>query len=58
MERYLSLGEVRRIWNEHQSGLRNHDRKLWSLLMLACWDARHLGSTEVLRVPTLAAERA
>ena len=46
MERYLSLGEVRRIWKEHQSGLHNHDRKLWSLLMLACWDARYLCAHE------------
>jgi asparagine synthase (glutamine-hydrolysing) len=40
MERYLSLASVRRIWNEHQSGFVNHDRKLWNLLMLACWDRR------------------
>jgi asparagine synthase (glutamine-hydrolysing) len=40
MERYLSLAEVRRIWREHQSGVRNHDSKLWNLLMLSCWDFR------------------
>src|ERR1035437_5827337 len=57
MDRYFSLGEVRRIWGEHQSGLHNHDRKLWSLLMLACWDARHLGSPEALSISSLAAER-
>lgn len=43
MERYLSLGEVRKLWDQHQSGLHNHDQKLWNLLMLACWDARHAG---------------
>lgn len=57
MERYFSLGEVRRIWNEHQSGLHNHDRKLWSLLMLACWDARHLGAPHAPPVSDLVAER-
>jgi asparagine synthase (glutamine-hydrolysing) len=41
MESYLSLGAVRRIWQQHQSEMHNHDRKLWSLLMLACWDARY-----------------
>lgn len=40
MERYLSVREVRRIWDRHQSGLSDHSRKLWNLLVLACWDAR------------------
>ncbi len=38
MERYVSLVEARRLWDQHQSGLHNHDRKLWNLLMLAKWD--------------------
>ena len=41
MEEFLSIHEVRRIWNEHQSRLHNHDRKLWSLLVLAAWNAWH-----------------
>ena len=41
MEEFLSLGEAKRIWNEHQSRLHNHDRKLWNLLMLAAWNASH-----------------
>jgi asparagine synthase (glutamine-hydrolysing) len=41
MEQFLSLGEVRRLWEEHQSRLHNHDQKLWSLLMLAAWHQRH-----------------
>ena len=34
----LCLDEVRRLWAEHQSGLSDHSRKLWNLLMLARWD--------------------
>jgi asparagine synthase (glutamine-hydrolysing) len=41
MEPYVHLPEARRLWTEHQSGLHDHSRKLWNLLMLACWDARH-----------------
>jgi asparagine synthase (glutamine-hydrolysing) len=40
MDRYVFRPGVRRLWNEHQSGLANHDRKLWNLLMLACWHSR------------------
>jgi len=38
IERYVDLPEVRRLWEQHQSGIHNHDRKLWNLLMLAQWD--------------------
>jgi asparagine synthase (glutamine-hydrolysing) len=38
MERYINLAEARRLWDQHQSGLHNHDRKLWNLLTLAKWD--------------------
>jgi asparagine synthase (glutamine-hydrolysing) len=41
MEEYVQLDGVRRLWSEHQSGLCDHSRKLWDLLMLAQWDARH-----------------
>lgn len=41
MEEFLSLGEAKRIWDEHQSRVHNHDRKLWNLLMLAAWNAWH-----------------
>jgi asparagine synthase (glutamine-hydrolysing) len=43
MEEFVSPSEVKRIWNEHQSGIHNHDRKLWNLLMLGAWNARHRG---------------
>ena len=48
-ERYVSLAEVRRIWTEHQSGLHNHSRKLWNLLMLAQWDLRYGSGASKLR---------
>jgi asparagine synthase (glutamine-hydrolysing) len=36
--------ELNRLWSEHQSGFRNHERKLWNILMLACWDSRYNNS--------------
>ena len=41
MENYVSLTAVRWLWQQHQSEIHNHDRKLWNLLMLACWDVRY-----------------
>jgi asparagine synthase (glutamine-hydrolysing) len=41
IDQFCCIPEVRRIWSEHLSGLHNHDRKLWNLLMLAAWNARH-----------------
>jgi asparagine synthase (glutamine-hydrolysing) len=43
-EGLFSRAEARRIWQEHQSGVCNHDRKLWNLLMLALWHTRYLGA--------------
>jgi asparagine synthase (glutamine-hydrolysing) len=40
MEQYLSLSAVRGLWAEHQSGLHDHSRKLWNLLMLGCWEGK------------------
>jgi asparagine synthase (glutamine-hydrolysing) len=36
-ESLVSLTDAKRLWREHQSGAFNHERKLWSLLMLSCW---------------------
>ena len=41
MEPFLNLAEVRRLWDQHQSKLHSHESKLWNLLMLAAWNARH-----------------
>jgi asparagine synthase (glutamine-hydrolysing) len=48
MREFIRLEDTRRIWNEHQSGFHNHDRKLWTLLMLGLWNARHRMQTENL----------
>lgn len=40
MECFLSLPAVRKMWAEHQSGVRNHDRALWNLLIAAMWHNR------------------
>ena len=38
MEELISAPEVRRLWAQHQSGLHDHSRKLWNLLLLARWN--------------------
>lgn len=40
-EGMLAVSEVLRLWQEHQSGLHNHDKKLWNLLMLGLWQQRY-----------------
>jgi len=39
---YVDPAPVKRVWEMHQSGRRDYSRELWSLLMLACWDDRHV----------------
>jgi asparagine synthase (glutamine-hydrolysing) len=48
MEMYIAMDEVRRLWNEHQSGVHNHDRRLWNLLILACWHYHHFEKTPMV----------
>jgi asparagine synthase (glutamine-hydrolysing) len=36
-EGFFSASMVERIWKEHQSGRRNHDSRLWPLLMFQAW---------------------
>jgi asparagine synthase (glutamine-hydrolysing) len=38
---YLAADEVRRLWAQHQSGLRDHSRKLWIVMMLGAWSLFH-----------------
>jgi asparagine synthase (glutamine-hydrolysing) len=39
MAPFIDLGEVRRLWAEHQSLLCNHERRLWNLLIFGIWRA-------------------
>jgi asparagine synthase (glutamine-hydrolysing) len=41
MHQLLSPQSVQRLWDEHQSGISDHSRKFWNLLMLATWDGSH-----------------
>ena len=34
---HLRSDVIARIWQEHQSGARDHHARLWPVLMLACW---------------------
>jgi asparagine synthase (glutamine-hydrolysing) len=34
---YLATGFVRRIWQQHQSGIRDRSSQLWSVLMFRLW---------------------
>lgn len=36
-EGYLQPGPVRRVWQEHLRGQRDHTAKLWSVLMFQAW---------------------
>jgi len=43
--------EAGRLLDQHLSGLHDHSRKLWNLLMLACWLRRHVRGLPVEMVP-------
>jgi len=34
---YLAAGEIRRMWEEHLSGRRDHEALLWNALMFGAW---------------------
>ena len=34
---YLNSATVQKLWNQHQSGWRNHNDLLWSILMFQAW---------------------
>src|SRR5262249_33227164 len=38
----LNQASVRRVWQEHQSGLRNRSTELWTLLMFRLWEKQFM----------------
>ena len=38
----LNQASVRRVWQEHQSGLRNRSTELWTLLMFRLWEQQFM----------------
>jgi asparagine synthase (glutamine-hydrolysing) len=54
MDALLNQAAVRRLWGQHQRGTRNHDMKLWNLLMLACWRHTHVEGRAVAEVTRIA----
>jgi asparagine synthase (glutamine-hydrolysing) len=40
---FFNIDEVRRIWNQHLSGRRNHATVLWALLMFELWHEEFMG---------------
>ncbi|HPT25519.1 MAG TPA: asparagine synthase (glutamine-hydrolyzing) [Bryobacteraceae bacterium] len=47
----VSRVEAGRLLDQHLSGLHDHSRKLWNVLMLACWWRRHVRGLVVEMVP-------
>jgi asparagine synthase (glutamine-hydrolysing) len=33
----LDTGELKRVWSEHQTGLRDHSVLLWGVMMFGLW---------------------
>jgi asparagine synthase (glutamine-hydrolysing) len=48
---YLAAGEVRRLWAEHQSGLWDHSRRLWIVMMLGTWSLFHREGSDMGCLP-------
>jgi asparagine synthase (glutamine-hydrolysing) len=38
---YLSRSFIHKIWNQHQSGIRDRSTQLWNILMFRLWYSRH-----------------
>jgi asparagine synthase (glutamine-hydrolysing) len=41
-ETLLNPATVKRLWSEHQSGLRDRSTELWTLLMFRLWERKFL----------------
>jgi asparagine synthase (glutamine-hydrolysing) len=40
----VNQGSVHRVWEEHQSGLRNRSTELWTLLMFRLWEQQFMAA--------------
>ena len=41
VDEMLDINSVRKMWDEHQNGSRDHNVFLWALIMLGLWDRNH-----------------
>jgi len=41
-DRLLNESSIKRVWNEHQSGLRNRSTELWTVLMFRLWQRQFM----------------
>ncbi len=53
---YVQTGFVRKLWAEHLSGRRNHEHRLWSVLMFSAWLKRWGPAAAPIRASRLALE--
>jgi asparagine synthase (glutamine-hydrolysing) len=51
----LNQTSARRVWQEHQSGLRDRSTELWTLLMFRLWEQQFMGS--LAKAPALDDDR-
>lgn len=58
MEQFIDTSTVKRIWNEHQRGIRNHRTILWNLLALGMWRRRHGAPSPYHHVPEVVSQPA
>lgn len=42
LSRFFHMAPVKRIWEEHQGGIRNHASPLWTLLMFELWHKKFM----------------
>ena len=51
----VNQASVRRVWQEHQSGLRDRSTELWTLLMFSLWEQQFMAG--LLKTPVLDNDR-
>ena len=46
---YFNMDEVRRMWDTHQSGKRDHSMNLWCMLMFQMWWDKYMKEYQSLK---------